>query len=455
MENLSIHIARFIVEAETPLFVGSGKSSLLKDALVQRDANGFPMIPGTTLAGVLRHSVKALQGEKTASDLFGSAKTKAGGEGSPVKVSSGMMLLEENFVSEGLITDERFEDIKAKFDQLPVRQHVRITDKGAAKDKGLFDNEVVYKGVCFVFELEAYTDLIKRDDWEKLLKTVKSSTLRLGSGTRNGYGLLKPVKSYEKCLPLDDYMDLSPSFNEPAWWSQTEEIKKTYQPDHLVNYRLELRPDPFFLFGSGHGDADVDQIPLTEYVANYKNGKLNFEEECTVIPASSVKGAIAHRVAYYFNRDNARFAEGGLDKIREMENLALDTLFGKAGENVSNPSAGNVFFRDVFLSKETVNNEEILNHVVIDRFTGGAMEGLLFGEKVGHFQDEEEILTLQIELHLTEDTKKYQGYLEDALRDICRSSLPLGGMTTKGHGIFTGIPYKTENNQTIDLFERR
>ena len=58
------YIARIVLEAQTPLFVGSGESSLLKDALVQRDIHGFPMIQGTSLAGVLRHSLEDYETDK-------------------------------------------------------------------------------------------------------------------------------------------------------------------------------------------------------------------------------------------------------------------------------------------------------------------------------------------------------------------------------------------------------
>jgi hypothetical protein len=43
----------------------------------------------------------------------------------------------------------------------------------------------------------------------------------------------------------------------------------------------------------------------------------------------------------------------------------------------------------------------------------------------------------------------YQQALECALADICKGLLPLGGMTTKGHGMFTGTLSK--NNSTIAL----
>jgi len=52
------YIARIVLEAETGLFVGSGEASLLKDALVQKDIHGLPMIQGTSLTGVLRHALE-------------------------------------------------------------------------------------------------------------------------------------------------------------------------------------------------------------------------------------------------------------------------------------------------------------------------------------------------------------------------------------------------------------
>lgn len=54
-------VVRVIIEAQTPLCIGSGEKSILTDSEVMRDVNGLPYIPGTTLAGVLR---KELSEEK-------------------------------------------------------------------------------------------------------------------------------------------------------------------------------------------------------------------------------------------------------------------------------------------------------------------------------------------------------------------------------------------------------
>jgi len=49
------YIARIIVEAETPLAVGSDNQQEDMDSPVAKDFNGLPYIPGTALAGWLRH----------------------------------------------------------------------------------------------------------------------------------------------------------------------------------------------------------------------------------------------------------------------------------------------------------------------------------------------------------------------------------------------------------------
>lgn len=431
------YIARFLVEAETPLFVGSGQSTLLKDALVQKDANGFPMIPGTSLAGVLRHAFSKSDKSSSVSVLFGDSKGGDTGTGSLLKVSPAMMMLDEKEVSEGLLLDQKWDGLKQQFENLPVRQHVRITDKGVAKDKGLFDNEVIFKGTRFVFELELtdYTGDFE-SSWATILDIVDSPDFRIGSGSRNGYGSLKVLKiqklQFDLQTDLNKYLELSPSFNTIDW-NTAESWDETHQKSgsSKIHYQLQLNPDPFFLFGSGYGDEDVDNTPVEEEVVKYTDKGIQFEKE-TIVPGSSVKGAISHRVAYHYNKEMKRWA-GTEDS--KLPNEAVEELFGVAGEGVPNAKAGKVYINDVFLNQKQVKNDKIFNHVAIDRFTGGALDGALFSEKVSYLKDDQ----LEINLYLESNVEEiYQDALKAALTDICKGLLPLGGMTTKGHGIFTG-----------------
>ncbi len=163
--NTHKYIARIVLQAETPLFVGSGEKSLVTDALVQRDYLGLPMIPATSLLGVLRHSLEDFATEKEKeiwNDIFGYHENKDNSLGGRLRLSSAYFVLNNKHKIAEKIDDEVFSDLKQKTDlkqkleNLPTRQHVKITEKGVADtDKNaLFDNEVMYKGSRFVFEME-------------------------------------------------------------------------------------------------------------------------------------------------------------------------------------------------------------------------------------------------------------------------------------------------------------
>ncbi|MBK8390614.1 MAG: hypothetical protein IPL23_15590 [Saprospiraceae bacterium] len=69
------------------------------------------------------------------------------------------------------------EKIKAKFDNLPTRQHVRIDHKGVAINGGLFDNEVVFKGTRFKFEIELIGNEGDKVIWDEILCEISEPTV--------------------------------------------------------------------------------------------------------------------------------------------------------------------------------------------------------------------------------------------------------------------------------------
>jgi CRISPR/Cas system CSM-associated protein Csm3 (group 7 of RAMP superfamily) len=431
------YITRFIIEAETPLFVGSGDSSLLKDALVFKDVNGFPMIPGTSLAGVLRHALDTNSSNKEWSSIFGDKDTS--GAASRLKVSAGLMMLSENKCSEGILQEEDIDQkTLTRFTNLPSRQHVRINEKGTAEKNGLFDNEIVYRGTRFIFEIELRGDKNDSDKWNELVKYIKNPSFRLGAGTRNGYGSLKVISTFNQQfdfqneLELNQYLDFNPSFNSKVNW--INENEKTELDNSYKHFQLNLTPDSFFIFSEGFGDDDVDNKPLEEEIVKYNSNGIEFIPNNTVIPASSIKGAISHRVAFHYNKLNENFGENG--KVG-TDNLAVYELFGDmSGSKSNSPKAGNVFLNDIYIEENKIANNKIFNHVAIDRFTGGALNGALFSEKVSNLL--EGSIQLSIYVKNEEYSKNVVEAFQLALIDVCKGLLPLGGMTTKGNGMFTG-----------------
>ena len=478
------YLARIILEAKTALFVGSGETSLLKDALIQKDHYGFPMIQGTSLMGVLRHALEdgKAEAEKRKLEAFlgcqlspqeiqkrevkNRKKPKAeqaqkieSGFGSKIKISSAYLLFPDGKIAESLKSDGSipYQSSLSLFDDLPSRQHVRITDKGVAdaSDGGLFENEVSYKGCRFIFELELKGDGSEREQWYSLLRELNNPLFRLGQGTRNGYGKLQVNSCQQRIFDLTDltdyktYLHFEPSFNLPFDDWQFPEQSIEYGGATCTHYQLYLTPDDFFIFGDGYGDEEVDNKPVEEKVIVYDeaNKELRLVER-SLIPASSIKGALSHRTCFHYNKLKSVYADQLDPLLHEwhlgIKNTAVATLFGVgAGTDKISPTRGQVIIDDLYCKE--MDNEKIINHVAIDRFTGGAIDGALFSEKVSQ-RDGEIILDIWLEQKKmeVEDYDKFITAFEEALKDVCKGFLPLGGMTTKGHGIFTGQLIKDE-----------
>jgi CRISPR/Cas system CSM-associated protein Csm3 (group 7 of RAMP superfamily) len=214
---------------------------------------------------------------------------------------------------------------------------------------------------------------------------------------------------------------------------------------------LVLKPESFFIFSAGYGDEEVDNIPVTEQVLQYENEDLYLKAPKGLIPASSIKGALRHRTAFHYNKIKNKFADNITDKkyleFLDVYNDAVNELFGaKVGDgNYKELSGhrGKVIINDILLEND--KRDKIFNHVAIDRFTGGAIDGALFSEKVSYFENENDIVNIEITVDNSEKfSDNVLDAFEETLKDVCKGLLPLGGMTTKGHGIFTGKLLKNE-----------
>ncbi|MFA8436808.1 MAG: RAMP superfamily CRISPR-associated protein [Marinifilaceae bacterium] len=478
------YIARICIETETPLKVGTGRAGLLTDEMVATDAFGFPFIPGTALTGVLRNS---LSNRKWLEDIFGHNEKRKyedgkeySGEGSRLIVSSASMVGEDGKVIEAPVKYTPNNSFYPRFEKLPARDHVKITHLGASDDSSMskFDKQVVYRGTRFVFELELIGNEENKGNWDTLLNTLASHTFRLGGGTRRGFGKLKIISelSTQKVFNLTETADLKSYLSRGASLNsilEREELKTLEMTSPFTHYQLQLTPEDYFIFGSGHPKGDIDSVAKTEPIISWENGKAKFTEDQILIPASSVKGAIAHRVAFHYNRlqkvyaDELNDKEKSFNDVTGQNNEAVKTLFGHpTNEKDNEEHRGRVILSDLYLEKTA---EKLLNHVAIDRFTGGAMDGALFNEKVVQAmplklngttealsQDTPTDyieLNLYVEPFLHEEEEKIVKALECTLQDICTGMLPLGASVMRGHGCFKGNWKIIETKQEVDKNE--
>jgi len=461
------YLAHIIIEAETPLAIGSGERNVMTDRLVTTDINGFPYIPGTSLTGVLRQSLGELA-KNAVNELFGYQNGDLG-QGSRLILSSAQMVGKDGKVIDGFGNDLSDEFYK-NFQNLPIRQHVKITHQGAAEKHGKFDEQMVYKGTRFCFELELIGDEHDNTIWSRILTEFNNPAFRIGGGTRKGFGEITVIEIKSECIDLtkdlQKYLTKSSDLNGTFWNSiQPIEKMEKYKNADWTTYKLKLTPEDFFLFGSGFSseNGDADMTFVTEKAIIWPEGKPKFSEEKILIPATSVKGALAHRVAFHYNKElkvySNKLDEPGIctylikngyripddceefdsNKLNDKMKMVIDgnpavrALFGYSA-NEKDGQIGNAIFSDIFLSSEP--KKKLLNHVAIDRFTGGTMDGALFSEEV---VGSKESFTLNILVNNKAfETEKCQKAFEAALNDLCNGMLPLGGGTMRGNGCFTG-----------------
>jgi CRISPR/Cas system CSM-associated protein Csm3 (group 7 of RAMP superfamily) len=420
-------IAHIIIEADTPLKVGSNSTDILQDSPIQRDFNNLPMILGTSIAGVLRKDFDILKVD----DVFGKD------DGSKIIISNALLLDEDMKVNENLLLNKS--NFLKLFDNLPIREHTAITDKGVAKEHSKFDEEVLYKGSRFKFSIEYIEN--NQDIFNSILELITQPSFRLGGGTSKGFGKFKILEITTENFNKESYHNFSSSLNYIL--SNKYTIKNT-KSDNFIYYNLNIIPDNFFMFGAGFGDEDADMTPVYESIIDYN--KKDLSKKQILIPATSIKGALAHRTAFYYNK-LIKVTIGDEEAKVGEDNIAVKTLFGeKKDTKKSLGQKGKILFSDCFKSQ---NDTKVFDHISIDRFTGGGIDGALFQEKT--IADDREY---QIEILLKKDfiDDKKENIIkafELSLKDICNGMLPLGGATTKGHGIFTGTLLKDGVNYEV------
>jgi len=428
-------IARITIEAKSPLAIGTGTKNILTDAPVAVDVNGLPYIPSTTLAGILRHALE--NSKENSSSIYG-FQSENDGHGSEIVFTDAIMIGADGNPKDGLLSSEDLKDpFYDHYKEMPIRQHVRINEYGTTDKGGKFDNQVTYKGTRFLFEIELYYNgtTTKEEQFLETLRQLRNKGLRVGGGTRKGYGEIEIVECKTRSLDLNKGTDLECYLNKSSKLTDElpgmENFSEESQNNTWNEYQLTLRPDDFFLFGSGLGDDEADMTPVTEAVVEWDdNGKPKFQEKQVLIPASSVKGALAHRTAFHWNKLNNYFAGSEEAKVGD-KNPAVKAIFGCSSEEITR---GKILISDVF---KNALPDKVINHVAIDRFTGGAIEGALFNEKTIYGEQQPLTLTIQVEKDALKDDTVRSAF-EQTLKDICTGMLPLGGGVNRGNGIFNG-----------------
>lgn len=440
-----MRMLRLTLECRVPLHCGSGQDDFSQDQPVVRDAFGFWRIPGSTLAGILRHHAARLAPEELVDRLFGVQKGKSS-HPSLVWCADGRLLdFDGCFASAKAMDGEAVEIPCGPF----IRDHVRIDlELGAAETGGKFDEEITPTGTRFALEiaLDGWNRHIQDDEGElfdALSQALIQGELALGGKAGSGYGRYTVVEASCRDFDLSDpkgmeaYLNLSagPGFgeNEGVPHEYANSLLAPAGPGLWGEVTLPLQVmGPLLVAGPGGEDSTADITCLHAPVLDYAGRTCR---QVKVVPGTSFKGVLRHRV-YHIARALGLDPSTAEDMLNGMFGF-VDGLHGQCGKISLGDACLETATRRVGVTR--------VQHVAIDRFTGGALEGALY--------DEEPIwadgLKLDARLSIEGLEDHEAALLLHALLDMAEGMLPVGGGTNRGNGVLALRHWDTDRAQAL------
>lgn len=378
-----------------------------------------------------------------------------------------------------------------------LRDHVRINDLGVADDGGKFDELLVPAGARFTFELlvhQGRTELSAKAELDELVGLLTDPKVRLGGRTRRGYGVFKVVSAEGRSFDLSKNSDReaflklpreisSPVDNKKVGLVRIEPASKKASSGH----RLMIFPQDHFLFGTGVAVRDEhrtsqrkgeeakahDKVPVTERRISWVGdvGRVTTEEQAEVlIPGSAIKGALKHRALFHARRAQGLWAtvdpkendslndpsqsktaiephrkpnesDAAVEIINEMFGSIKSSADATSEVRAGTGMPGRLYISDLYLSPKSAPSAPV-QHVSLDRFTQGPMDGLLFSEAPISGGPP---LELKIQLEPPREAAAPQwraavDALNAALADLAEGRLALGAGSNKGFGYFSAKP---------------
>lgn len=502
------HVARVTLQFLTPFAVRSGRGDLFSDSVFVTDANGLPAIPGSSIAGMLRHAAAAVLGDGTVErmdpdqekhvflnvveHLFGTSagRDRDAGFGSRLTVSWAAIHDRADRPVDGMrdpygpmADDPVLENARAGV----LRDHVRIDHRGGPADRGKFEETLVAAGHRFTVELVLSGNEEDASAMDALLGLLSSPGLRLGGGGRRGYGAFMVVAVRRRAFDLRDEAGFDAFSALPvdlgdAGPLEPNGIPESVPPAGSAAIVLDgFGPRDRWLCGGGTAETGEDFAPVAERIVMWKSaGVTGWAGEVTeapvhVVPASGIKGALAHRLSWHSNllaaRRGARLwadGAGGPDPaaVTGPANPAVLALLGRVKHKNERGYAGRLLLDDLFLSDGAVRTASV-HHVSQDRFTGGARRGRLFSERVLEPDPWPGAYRLTLMPRPKEDDPKEEAAavareaealdaLAATLVDLRRGRLFFGAGSSRGNGRFgcTGVRVEGEGELAGSLRAR-
>ncbi len=429
----------------SPLLLGSGNDDIA-DIEVMKDSNEKPFIPGTSLAGVLRHYFEDNFHDQICDDsecFWGIHREKKESEEEKEDEEK-----EESYQSAFIC-----HDLFTKNANVRVRDGVKIDPRSqTVEDKGKYDFELIEEGA----EFDLFWELTIRgnnskENYEKILATLifvlKSDEFSIGAKTNSGFG---------KCK-LEDMQVIHFDFKNKD--DVLEWLKQEWQTSEYngkgSKWNLEPYPTENRDFSIDAKFAIKNSIIIRAYSekANMPDSTSLTSAGKYVLPGTSIKGAIRHRALKILKTLNPK-GNTAEEKI--------DCLFGIAGKKVeseekrnSDESEKEIKSRVQVAETKIVNVEpELQTRIKIDRFTGGTVKSALFESMPLWSKGNDEALNVKIRIEKYEPWEA--GLMMQVLKDLWCGDLAIGGEKNVGRGVLKGlsatVKWRNEEGVYRELF---
>lgn len=412
---------RITFSLTSPLSVGCGKNENSdKDIVV--NSLGKPYIPASALAGIYR----SLFEEDKAKKYFGEVKINRSKEKQEKITATESRII----VYDANVLQDHY--------HISVRDCVGLDEWKTAVKGAKFDFEILEPGSEFVtyleenlYDGEAGTVLIA-DAWEK-------GKIVLGSKNSRGMGRcrLKEIKQKEFIFTDEKEIDKWLGFdlyNEKYWQGEC-----LWEPEKERELICELqKQNPFLTLKIGlaqDGPLTIRRYTTETKSEKYKGNTPDYEQlvyirdnkNIPVIPGTSWAGAFKH----HMSRLNRNVLE---------DYFGMKSGNGKQGEGKKS---------DITFGESEVQGakEKIVTRNAIDRFTGGAVDGALFTEKMFYGGT----TCLEISFH-KKCSFEFRKILAAAIADLNMGILSIGGETSVGHGLFRVTSVTLEGKQLTNSF---
>ena len=448
-----LSIFRCLIELKTPLHCGGGDDNGF-DQPVTRDGFGLYRIPGSSIAGILR--AKAMQmGANPAliNRAFGyieHGKSDGKAAGSLIWCKDGLLLDMDGNLA--IAKKMQGNNVHPVFSNIYIRDHVRIgLETGAAEESGKFDEEYAPVGCRFVLEVlfDGWGEAIAEDEQRLFLSlcaALRDGAIRFGGKEAEGFGRIKCLQSACRAFTLTDPAELEAWLNLAPFPYNNGELFSSGVGSELALpvasalsqecsnglsgwLAVNLEASGPLLIGGGtrsalqagknteKSDSNPDSADMLFYMEPYLDYTAKKAQWRRVVPGSSLRGALRQRV---FAIANTLFADEG------DAQAILDTIFGYVNGGEAQP--GKISVLDAPLPDV---QPLLVQHVAIDRFTGGALEGALFNEapiwQAG--------IQIPLTLHANGLPAHAAAILLHALMDLAEGFLPVGGGKNRGNGV--------------------